>query len=122
MQWQATLTAYPSPVFGTLPVSAIDTDLVLKVLESIWESCELATSVVIAAVVHPSVAIPNRITAVVVATVAANEEDLATMKSVSHYVLVHDMPVEVCTVPGTWHCPEADGTGLSGVHAPDMAA
>jgi len=44
------------------------------------------------------------------------------MKSVSHYMIVHDMPVEACTVPGTRHCPKANGTGLSGVHAPDMAA
>jgi hypothetical protein len=44
------------------------------------------------------------------------------MKSVSHYMPVHDMPVEACTVPGTRHCPKANGTGLSGVHAPDMAA
>jgi hypothetical protein len=82
----------------------------------------LAPSVVVAAGVHPSVAIPNRIAAVVVATVAANEEDLATMKSVSPYMLVHDMPVEACTVPGTRHCAEANGTGLSSAHAPDMAA
>ena len=31
-QWQATLTTYAAPVFGRLPVSAIDTDLVLNVL------------------------------------------------------------------------------------------
>ena len=78
--------------------------------------------VVVATEVHPSVAIPNRITAVIIATVAANEEDLATMNSVSHDMPVHDMPIEAGTVPGTRHCPEADGTGLSGVHAPDMAA
>jgi hypothetical protein len=43
------------------------------------------------------------------------------MKSVTRYMLVHDMPVEAGTVPGTRHCPEANGTGWSGVHAPDMA-
>jgi integrase len=35
-QWQATLTTYAGPVFGKLPVQAIDTALVLKVLEPIW--------------------------------------------------------------------------------------
>jgi integrase len=35
-QWTATLTAYVTPVFGNLPVAAIDTGLVLKVLEPIW--------------------------------------------------------------------------------------
>ena len=86
------------------------------------DGVDLRGLVVVAAEVHPSVAIPNRITAVIIASVAANEEDLATMKSVSHDVPVHDMPIEAGTVPGTRHCPEADGTGLSGVHAPDMAA
>lgn len=35
-QWGATLKAYAYPVFGSLPVQAIDTGLVLKVLEPIW--------------------------------------------------------------------------------------
>jgi integrase len=35
-QWTATLATYVSPVFGHLPVAAIDTGLVLKVLEPIW--------------------------------------------------------------------------------------
>jgi integrase len=35
-QWTATLTTYVTPVFGHLPVGAIDTGLVLKVLEPMW--------------------------------------------------------------------------------------
>jgi hypothetical protein len=35
-QWPATLKRYVYPKLGTLPVGAIDTDLVLKVLEPIW--------------------------------------------------------------------------------------
>lgn len=35
-QWRNTLTTYAYPVFGELPVTAIDTGLVLKVLEPIW--------------------------------------------------------------------------------------
>jgi integrase len=35
-QWPATLDAYAYPFIGTLPVQAIDTGLVLKVLEPIW--------------------------------------------------------------------------------------
>jgi integrase len=35
-QWPATLTAYAYPVIGALPVQAVDTGLVLKVLEPIW--------------------------------------------------------------------------------------
>lgn len=35
-QWQNTLDTYASPVFGKLPVAAVDTALVMKVLESIW--------------------------------------------------------------------------------------
>jgi integrase len=35
-QWTATLTTYVTPVFGQLPVGAIDTGLVLKVLEPMW--------------------------------------------------------------------------------------
>ena len=37
-QWRASLTAYASPVFGKLPVSAIDTGMVMRVLEPIWAS------------------------------------------------------------------------------------
>ncbi len=35
-QWSATLAAYAYPVIGALPVQAVDTGLVLKVLEPIW--------------------------------------------------------------------------------------
>lgn len=35
-QWQATIDAHASPVFGSLPVAAVDTNLVLKALEPIW--------------------------------------------------------------------------------------
>jgi integrase len=35
-QWEATLATYAGPVIGALPVQAIDTALVLKVLEPIW--------------------------------------------------------------------------------------
>src|SRR5829696_4178708 len=35
-QWKATLATYVYPVFGELPVAAIDTGLVLKALEPIW--------------------------------------------------------------------------------------
>jgi integrase len=35
-QWPATLNAYAYPVIGRLPVQAVDTGLVLKVLEPIW--------------------------------------------------------------------------------------
>lgn len=35
-QWASTLDAYAYPVLGGLPVAAIDTGLVLKVLEPIW--------------------------------------------------------------------------------------
>jgi integrase len=35
-QWRNTLRDYASPVIGDLPVSAIDTGLVLKILEPIW--------------------------------------------------------------------------------------
>jgi integrase len=35
-QWRATLATYAEPVIGKLPVQAIDTALVLKVLEPIW--------------------------------------------------------------------------------------
>jgi integrase len=35
-QWKSTLKTYVSPVFGSLPVDAVDTDLVMKALGSIW--------------------------------------------------------------------------------------
>jgi integrase len=35
-QWQTTLDTYAAPVFGNLPVAAVDTALVMKVLDSIW--------------------------------------------------------------------------------------
>ena len=35
-QWEVTLATYAGPVIGPLPVQAIDTALVLKVLEPIW--------------------------------------------------------------------------------------
>ena len=35
-QWEATLKTYAEPVIGALPVQAIDTALVLKILEPIW--------------------------------------------------------------------------------------
>jgi integrase len=45
-QWVATLATYAGPVIGMLPVQAIDTALVLKVLEPIWrEKPETATRV-----------------------------------------------------------------------------
>jgi integrase len=35
-QWAATLRTYAYPVFGDLPVAAIDTALVMKVVEPVW--------------------------------------------------------------------------------------
>ncbi len=35
-QWKTTLATYVSPVFGSLPVQAVDVALVMKVLEPIW--------------------------------------------------------------------------------------
>ena len=37
-QWSNTLTTYVSPAFGALPVRAIDTGLVLQVLEPMWNA------------------------------------------------------------------------------------
>jgi integrase len=37
-QWPSSLAAYASPVFGKLPVSAIDVGLVMKALEPIWST------------------------------------------------------------------------------------
>ncbi len=45
-QWTNTLKTYVSPVFGRLPVQAVDTSVVLKVLEPIWaKRTETATRV-----------------------------------------------------------------------------
>jgi integrase len=38
MQWTATLATYAYPIIGDLPVAAIDTGLVLKVIEPIWNT------------------------------------------------------------------------------------
>jgi integrase len=35
-EWVNTLTAYASPVFGKLPVSAIDTSLIVRALKPLW--------------------------------------------------------------------------------------
>ena len=37
-QWETTLKTYAYPIIGELPVAAVDTGLVLKVLEPIWAS------------------------------------------------------------------------------------
>lgn len=43
-QWESTLATYASPVIGTMPVAAVDTALVVKVLNPIWkEKTETAT-------------------------------------------------------------------------------
>jgi integrase len=45
-QWPASLGAYAYPTFGDLPVSAVDTGLVLQALEPIWkDKTETATRV-----------------------------------------------------------------------------
>lgn len=45
-QWTATLETYAFPVFGALPVQEVDTGLVMKALEPIWQSkTETATRV-----------------------------------------------------------------------------
>jgi hypothetical protein len=45
-QWRNTLTTYASPVIGDLPVSAISTALVMKILQPIWSTkTETATRV-----------------------------------------------------------------------------
>jgi integrase len=36
-QWEATLSSYAYPVFGKLPAGAVDTGLVMKALEPIWQ-------------------------------------------------------------------------------------
>jgi integrase len=37
-QWEATIAAYAAPIIGALPVQAIDTALVMKVIEPLWAS------------------------------------------------------------------------------------
>ncbi len=37
-QWENTLAKYASPVIGALPVQAVDTALVLKILQPIWQA------------------------------------------------------------------------------------
>jgi integrase len=37
-QWETTLATYASPVFGTMPVSDVDTDLVMRALRPIWDA------------------------------------------------------------------------------------
>jgi integrase len=37
-QWKSTLATYASPVFGSLPVQAVDVSLVMKALEPIWSA------------------------------------------------------------------------------------
>jgi hypothetical protein len=37
-QWENTLASYAEPVLGALSIQAIDTNLVLKVLEPIWKT------------------------------------------------------------------------------------
>lgn len=36
LQWETTLATYVSPVFGSLPVAAVDVGLVMRALEPIW--------------------------------------------------------------------------------------
>lgn len=43
-QWKSTIATYASPIIGMLPVAAVDTALVVKVLQPIWqEKTETAT-------------------------------------------------------------------------------
>jgi integrase len=37
-QWPSTIRSYASPVFGSLPAQAIDTALVMRVLEPVWST------------------------------------------------------------------------------------
>ncbi len=37
-QWESTIQAYASPVIGKLPVTSVDTDLVVKILNPIWQT------------------------------------------------------------------------------------
>jgi integrase len=36
-QWENTIATYASPVFGSMPVAAVDTSLVVKVLSPMWQ-------------------------------------------------------------------------------------
>jgi integrase len=36
-QWRSTLSTYAEPVIGALPIEAVNTDLVLQILEPIWQ-------------------------------------------------------------------------------------
>jgi hypothetical protein len=38
VQWPTTLSTYAYPIFGSLPVAAIDTGLVMKAIEPIWST------------------------------------------------------------------------------------
>src|SRR5262249_2646944 len=58
--------------------------------------------VVVIARGYPNVPIPDRITVVIVATIAAIKEDPAMMES-----LMHDSPIEACARKGTRHRSEA---------------
>lgn len=37
-QWKNTITTYASPIFGALPVQAVDTALVMRTLEQVWQT------------------------------------------------------------------------------------
>ena len=37
-QWESTLNSYASPIFGALPVAAVDTALIVKALALIWQA------------------------------------------------------------------------------------
>lgn len=37
-QWESTLATYASPIIGNLPVAAVDTTLVVKILSPIWQT------------------------------------------------------------------------------------
>lgn len=37
-QWAATLKAYASPVFGSLPVQSVDMTLVMRALGDVWRT------------------------------------------------------------------------------------
>lgn len=37
-QWESTIATYASPLIGSLPVAAVDTDMVVQILRPIWSS------------------------------------------------------------------------------------
>jgi integrase len=43
-EWRSTLATYADPVIGKLPVAAIDTTLILKVIEPIWQAKTITAS------------------------------------------------------------------------------